>query len=48
MHLYWAAFGYTCICVDMPGCGESTGLMLDEYLPQELDDAVAIIEWLAK
>ena len=48
MHPYWAGFGYACIRVDMRGCGESTGLMLDEYLPQELNDAVEVIEWLAK
>jgi len=48
MHPYWAAFGYACIRVDMRGCGESTGLMLDEYLQQELDDAVEVIAWLAE
>jgi putative CocE/NonD family hydrolase len=47
MHPYWAAFGYACVRVDMRGCGESDGLMLDEYLQQELDDAVEIIAWLA-
>ena len=48
MHPYWAGFGYACIRVDMRGCGESTGLMLDEYLQQELDDAVEVIQWLAR
>lgn len=47
MHPYWARFGYACIRVDMRGSGESTGLMLDEYLQQELDDAVQVIAWLA-
>ncbi|HCH31771.1 MAG TPA: peptidase S15 [Oceanospirillaceae bacterium] len=47
MHPYWAGFGYAAVRVDMRGCGESTGLMLDEYLQQELDDAVEVIEWLA-
>ena len=47
MHPYWAGFGYACIRVDMRGCGESNGLMLDEYLQQELDDAVEVIAWLA-
>jgi len=46
MHPYWAGFGYACIRVDMRGCGESTGLMLDEYLQIELDDAVEVIKWL--
>ncbi|HIG37499.1 MAG TPA: CocE/NonD family hydrolase, partial [Oceanospirillaceae bacterium] len=48
MHPYWAGFGYAAVRVDMRGCGESTGLMLDEYLQQELDDAVEVIEWLAE
>ncbi len=39
MHPYWAAFGYACIRVDIRGSGESDGLLLDEYLQQELDDA---------
>ena len=47
MHPYWAGFGYACVRVDMRGCGESDGLMLDEYLQQELDDAVEVIAWLA-
>ena len=47
MHPYWARFGYASIRVDMRGSGESTGLMLDEYLQQELDDAVEVITWLA-
>ena len=46
-HPYWAGFGYASVRVDMRGCGESTGLMLDEYLQLELDDAVEVIEWLA-
>jgi putative CocE/NonD family hydrolase len=46
MHPYWAAFGYACIRVDIRGSGESDGLLLDEYLQQELDDAVEVIGWL--
>ena len=46
MHPYWAAFGYACIRVDIRGSGESDGLLLDEYLQQELDDAVEVIDWL--
>lgn len=48
MHPYWAAFGYACVRVDMRGCGESDGLLLDEYLQQELEDAVEVIGWLAQ
>ena len=32
---------------DLRGSGDSDGVMLDEYLPQELDDAVSVIAWLA-
>ncbi len=33
--------------VDVRGSGESEGVMTDEYSPQELQDGVAIIAWLA-
>jgi len=42
---YFAARGYACIRVDMRGNGESEGLMEDEYLPQELNDACEVINW---
>ncbi len=42
---YLAARGYACIRVDMRGNGESEGLMKDEYLPQELQDACDVIQW---
>ncbi len=45
-HPYFAAHGYACVRVDMRGNGESDGLMLDEYLLQEQDDALAVINWL--
>ena len=47
MHPYVAGHGYACIRVDMRGNGDSEGLMLDEYSQQEMDDAVAVIAWLA-
>ena len=31
----------------MRGNGESDGLMWDEYLRQEQDDALEVIDWLA-
>ena len=45
-HPYFAGHGYACIRVDMRGTGESDGLMWDEYLPQEQDDALEVIDWL--
>jgi uncharacterized protein len=46
-HPYFAGHGYASIRVDLRGTGESEGLMLDEYLQQELDDGYAVIEWIA-
>lgn len=43
---YIAGHGYACVRVDMRGNGESDGLMRDEYLPQEQDDALEVIEWI--
>jgi uncharacterized protein len=48
MHPWMAARGYACIRVDIRGNGESDGLMLGEYLPQELADGVEVIHWLAR
>ena len=46
-HPWFAGHGYVCIRTDMRGNGESEGLMKDEYSPQELQDAVEVIEWAA-
>ena len=46
-HPYFAARGYACLRVDMRGNGDSQGLMTDEYTPQELSDAVEVIEQIA-
>jgi putative CocE/NonD family hydrolase len=46
-HPWVAAQGYACARVDIAGSGDSDGLLLDEYLKQEQDDAVEIIAWLA-
>lgn len=46
-HPYFAARGYACLRVDIRGNGDSEGLMEDEYSPQELADAVEVIDWLA-
>lgn len=46
-HPYYAGHGYAGVRVDIRGNGESEGLMLDEYLEQEQDDALEVIQWLA-
>ena len=46
-HPYFAGHGYACVRVDMRGSGESDGLLLDEYLKQEQDDALEVIDWIA-
>ncbi|MEM7318387.1 MAG: CocE/NonD family hydrolase [Pseudomonadota bacterium] len=46
-HPYFAGRGYAGVRVDMRGTGDSEGICLGEYLKQEQDDALAIIEWLA-
>ncbi|ORC87078.1 putative dipeptidyl-peptidase [Trypanosoma theileri] len=46
MHGYFAGHGYACVRVDMRGSGESDGLLLDEYLLQEQEDALEVIEWI--
>ncbi|MDX6591859.1 MAG: uncharacterized protein QOJ13_1055 [Gaiellales bacterium] len=47
IHPYFAAHGYAAARVDMRGSGDSDGLMHGEYLQQEQDDALEVIEWLA-
>lgn len=44
---YIAGHGYAYVRVDIRGCGESEGVMKDEYTAQELQDGCNIIEWLA-
>lgn len=46
-HPWFAGHGYACLRVDMRGSGDSEGLMDDEYTPQELADACAVIAWAA-
>ncbi len=47
IHEYFAGHGYASIRVDMRGSGDSDGLLLDEYLPQEQQDALEVIAWIA-
>ncbi len=45
-HPYFAGHGYACVRVDMRGSGDSEGILLGEYLKQEQDDALEIIDWI--
>lgn len=45
---YFAQQGYACVRVDMRGSGSSDGVLYDEYTDQEIDDGVAVIDWLAR
>jgi putative CocE/NonD family hydrolase len=47
-HTFLAGHGYAGVRVDLRGTGESEGVLTDEYLPQELDDAEDVLAWLAK
>lgn len=46
MHPYFAGHGYAAVRVDMRGSGDSEGVLLDEYLTQEHDDALEVLAWL--
>lgn len=47
-HPYLAGYGYAGVRVDMRGSGDREGLCKGEYLKQEQNDCLAVIEWLAK
>jgi len=47
MHRYFAGHGYAAVRVDLRGTGESEGLLLDEYLEREREDALEVIRWIA-
>jgi len=46
-HRYLASRGYAGVRVDVRGSGDSDGILTDEYAEAELDDALAVIAWLA-
>ncbi|HXV81421.1 MAG TPA: CocE/NonD family hydrolase [Candidatus Binatia bacterium] len=48
MHHYFAGHGYAAVRVDLRGSGDSDGLLVDEYLKQEHDDALEVIRWIAQ
>ena len=47
-HPYFAGHGYASIRVDIRGSGDSDGILLDEYLKQEQDDALDVFDWIEK
>jgi putative CocE/NonD family hydrolase len=48
IHRYFAAKGYVSVRVDLRGSGDSEGVLHDEYTPQEHEDALEIIDWIAR
>ncbi|MBC3192314.1 CocE/NonD family hydrolase [Pseudonocardia sp. C8] len=46
-HPYLAGHGIAGVRADLRGSGDSDGVLTDEYLPQELDDAEEVLAWLA-
>jgi uncharacterized protein len=48
IHPYFAGHGYAAVRVDLRGSGDSDGVLLDEYLPQEQEDALEVLAWLAE
>ena len=47
MHAWFAGHGFAALRVDLRGSGESEGVLRDEYLPQEQEDGVDMIAWVA-
>lgn len=47
IHGHFAEYGYAGVRVDLRGSGDSEGILRDEYLQQELDDGIEVINWLA-
>lgn len=45
---YFAGHGYAYARVDLRGTGDSDGIIEDEYAPQEQDDALDVIAWIAE
>jgi putative CocE/NonD family hydrolase len=46
-HAYVAGHGYAVLRVDLRGSGESGGLLHDEYLDSEQEDALEVLRWIA-
>lgn len=47
-HPYFAGHGYASIRVDIRGSGDSDGILVDEYLKQEQDDALEVLDWISE
>ena len=47
IHAYFAGHGYASVRVDLRGSGDSEGVLADEYLPQEQEDGLEVLRWLA-
>lgn len=47
-HPYIAGHGYACARVDLRGTGDSEGVLTDEYLEREQQDAEEVLAWLAE
>jgi hypothetical protein len=47
IHSYFAQRGYACVRVDLRGSGDSDGILRDEYLQQELEDGLEVLNWIA-
>jgi hypothetical protein len=45
-HPYFAGHGYASVRVDIRGTGASDGILYDEYLKQEQDDALEVMAWI--
>ncbi|MGH8250569.1 MAG: CocE/NonD family hydrolase [Steroidobacteraceae bacterium] len=45
---FYASHGYAGVRSDIRGSGDSEGLPMDEYEPQEQEDGLEIIEWIAR
>ena len=45
-HPYFAGHGYASLRVDLRGTGDSDGVIFDEYLAQEHEDALDVLAWL--
>lgn len=48
IHAFFAQHGYAGVRVDLRGSGDSEGVLYDEYLRQEQEDGLAILQWLAE
>ena len=46
-HPWFAAHGYAVVRVDIRGSGDSEGVLIDEYHPQEQLDCLEVLRWIA-